>query len=94
MGSGIKRVLEFDDPQICSVERRFSAIELLLPLIQHFLGLKPLLHEISGAIVFLPSEQRLRLLLLHIGFRFIDRPARLFDLRLCLFQRGGQILRS
>jgi hypothetical protein len=40
VGGGVERVLEFDDPQICSVERGLGTIELLLPLIHHFLGLK------------------------------------------------------
>ena len=89
---GVERVLEFDNPQICGAEGGLGAIELL-PLIHYFLGLKSFLHQIGGAIVFLLSKQRLRLLLLHIGFRFLDRAACLLDLRLRLFQRSGKILR-
>ena len=86
MGGGVERMLECDHPQIRGAERGLGAIELLLSLIHHFLGLKSFLHKIGGAIVLLLSKQRLRLLLLHIGFGFLDRPACLLDLRLRLFQ--------
>ena len=51
------------------------------------------MHESGSAIVFLLRKQHLRLLLLLVGFRFLDRAACLLDLRLRLFQRSGKILR-
>ena len=72
---GVERMLELDHPQVCGVERRVGAIELLLPLIHHFLGLKAFLHQDGGAVEFLLRQQRLRFLLRHIGVRFVDRAA-------------------
>ena len=93
MSGGIERMLEFDHPHRRCIKRGVGAVQLLLPLIQDFLGLEPFLHQSDGAVDFLLREQDLGFLLRHIGVCFVDRAVCLPDLGFRFLQRSGKVLR-
>ena len=72
-----ERVLGFGHPGLCGFQGRIGAVQLLLTLVLHFLGLGAPLYEVGGAIEFLLRQQHLAGLLDDVGIGFFDRLLRL-----------------